>query len=421
MTLTVHPLVRAARRVPRARRRELSAGDALAADRGVHARRRARRQRERRAARGRLLEMMALETLPVGASRYPEWGSASVVGGALYVTRRGDATSALLFAMLGAMITAWVGGWSMYALRRLNGRWTKRALPALEAGNARVVTWLQMRGLGADLVRGFVLTALALALLVPLTAVARRARPRRLGHHRARCSSPSPRRWPGAPRGSSRTARSMGRWFFVGGLAVGCAMLLQSLMDNADRSPAPVAHRAAAMFVRMLAMQASWNYETMLGNGHRLLRRAGAARAARRSRGPAYHAALARETHYFNAHPYLAAVAVGALARVGARRQHAARADRALPHRALRPARERRRSARLGGLAAVHRARRAARVRPGRGSRARGDALPRALQRGALRRCASGGFAPGGRTACASPARSRIRCCGRAPSISRAR
>ena len=97
--------------------------------------------------------MMALETLPVGASRYPEWGTASVVGGALYVTRTGDATSALLFAMLGAMITAWVGGWSMYALRRLNGRWTKQALPALERGNARVVTWLQMRGLAADWVR----------------------------------------------------------------------------------------------------------------------------------------------------------------------------------------------------------------------------------------------------------------------------
>jgi len=121
---------------------------------------------------GAALELIALETLPVGASRYPEWGTASVVGGALYVSRTGDATSALLFAMLGAMITAWVGGWSMYVLRRLNGRWTKHALPALEAGNARIVTWLQMRGIAADLIRGFVLTALALLLLVPLTAIA---------------------------------------------------------------------------------------------------------------------------------------------------------------------------------------------------------------------------------------------------------
>jgi mannose/fructose/N-acetylgalactosamine-specific phosphotransferase system component IIC len=174
---------------------------------------------------GVFLEMMALETLPVGASRYPEWGTASVVGGALYVSRRGDATSALLFAMLGAMITAWVGGWSMYALRRLNGRWTKRALPALEAGNASVVTWLQLRGIGADLMRGFILTAAALALLVPLTAIA-------MAHGK----------------GDSATIRAVlvavaasiagsaawklshgskhGPWFFVGGLAIGCAMLL---------------------------------------------------------------------------------------------------------------------------------------------------------------------------------------------------
>ena len=32
---------------------------------------------------GAVLEFVALETLPFGASRYPEWGSAAVVGGAL--------------------------------------------------------------------------------------------------------------------------------------------------------------------------------------------------------------------------------------------------------------------------------------------------------------------------------------------------
>jgi PTS system mannose-specific IIC component len=32
---------------------------------------------------GALVEAFALETLPVGASRYPEWGSSSAVGGAL--------------------------------------------------------------------------------------------------------------------------------------------------------------------------------------------------------------------------------------------------------------------------------------------------------------------------------------------------
>jgi mannose/fructose/N-acetylgalactosamine-specific phosphotransferase system component IIC len=176
---------------------------------------------------GVFLEMMALETLPVGASRYPEWGTASVVGGALYVSRRGDATSALLFAMLGAMITAWVGGWSMYALRRLNGRWTKRALPALEAGDASVVTWLQLRGLTADLTRGFVLTALALTVLVPLTALAVAN-----GHGDSATIRAVLVAVAASIAGSAAWKLSHGSkhgpWFFIGGLAIGCAMLLRA-------------------------------------------------------------------------------------------------------------------------------------------------------------------------------------------------
>ena len=176
---------------------------------------------------GVFLEMMALETLPVGASRYPEWGTASVVGGALYVTRTGDATSALLFAMLGAMITAWVGGWSMHALRRLNGRWTKRALPALEAGDASVVTWLQMRGIVADLGRSFVLTLLALLVLVPLTTIAIAK-----GHGDSATIRAVLVAVAASIAGSAAWKLSHGSkhgpWFFIGGLAIGCAMLLRA-------------------------------------------------------------------------------------------------------------------------------------------------------------------------------------------------
>jgi mannose PTS system EIID component len=77
-------------------------------------------------------------------------------------------------------------------------------------------------------------------------------------------------------------------------------------------TPAPVSRRAvAAAFARLFAVQGSWNYETMVGNGiafcmEPLLRGLPEER---------YRAALAREARYFNAHPYLAGVAVGALAR----------------------------------------------------------------------------------------------------------
>lgn len=79
-----------------------------------------------------------------------------------------------------------------------------------------------------------------------------------------------------------------------------------------DESQLPVSRLAiAAAFTRLFAIQGAWNYETLLGNGiafcaEPLLRQLPAER---------YHAALARQARYFNAHPYLAGVAVGALAR----------------------------------------------------------------------------------------------------------
>jgi len=86
-------------------------------------------------------------------------------------------------------------------------------------------------------------------------------------------------------------------------------------MTAPDARPLPFL-TGARIFVRMLAVQSSWNYETMLGTGIGFSVEP-ALRALPGGRGgEPYHAALARETHYFNAHPYLAAVAVGALARV---------------------------------------------------------------------------------------------------------
>ena len=70
-----------------------------------------------------------------------------------------------------------------------------------------------------------------------------------------------------------------------------------------------------AMFVRLLAIQGAWNYETLLGNGIGFCVEPALRLLPGGEGGPAYRAALARESQYFNAHPYMAAVAVGALAR----------------------------------------------------------------------------------------------------------
>jgi len=70
-----------------------------------------------------------------------------------------------------------------------------------------------------------------------------------------------------------------------------------------------------AMFVRMLAIQGAWNYETLLGNGIGFCVEPALRLLPGGPRSPEYRAALARESHYFNAHPYMASIAVGALAR----------------------------------------------------------------------------------------------------------
>jgi PTS system mannose-specific IID component len=69
------------------------------------------------------------------------------------------------------------------------------------------------------------------------------------------------------------------------------------------------------VFVRLFAVQGGYNYEVMIGNGI-----AFAAEPAFRllpggKGGEAYRAALARHSRYFNSHPYLASLAVGALVR----------------------------------------------------------------------------------------------------------
>ena len=71
----------------------------------------------------------------------------------------------------------------------------------------------------------------------------------------------------------------------------------------------------AAILLRLLAIQGSWNYEILLGNGIAFCMEPVLRRLPGGRRGEAYRAALSRECRYFNAHPYLAAVAVGALAR----------------------------------------------------------------------------------------------------------
>ncbi len=80
-------------------------------------------------------------------------------------------------------------------------------------------------------------------------------------------------------------------------------------------SPALPWRTRAAIVLRLFAIQGSWNYETLLGNGMAFAIEPALRLLPGGRNGAPYRAALGRQGGYFNAHPYLAAVAVGALAR----------------------------------------------------------------------------------------------------------
>jgi mannose/fructose/N-acetylgalactosamine-specific phosphotransferase system component IIC len=121
---------------------------------------------------GVTMELIALATLPFGASRYPEWGSAAVVAGAIAGALPQNSPGALTIALLFGLSTAYVGGWTLVKLRQWNAWLARRRRPALDAGARGTVIGLQLAGLTADLVRASVLTAVMYALFAPIAAVA---------------------------------------------------------------------------------------------------------------------------------------------------------------------------------------------------------------------------------------------------------
>ena len=114
------------------------------------------------------LELIAIATLPFGASRYPEWGSAAVVGGAIAATLHAQHAGTVTLGVLAALATAWVGGWTLVKLRQWNAFLARRRRPALDAGARGAVIGLQLAGLTGDLVRAALLTAVAYAVLFPV-------------------------------------------------------------------------------------------------------------------------------------------------------------------------------------------------------------------------------------------------------------
>lgn len=86
-------------------------------------------------------------------------------------------------------------------------------------------------------------------------------------------------------------------------------------MERASAAASLPLKTRIAIFVRLLAIQGAWNYESLLGNGIGFCLEPALRLLPEGIHSTRFKSALARESHYFNAHPYLASVAVGALAR----------------------------------------------------------------------------------------------------------
>ena len=173
---------------------------------------------------GAALELIALETLPFGASRYPEWGSASVVGGAIIAAHPAHPPGSVTLAVLASLATTWVGGWTMVKLRQLNAVWAGQRRDALEAGARGTVISLQLMGMTADFVRGALLTALAYIALAPIAnaSVEIWTVDTRISRAIVAAIAASVA---GAAAWKIFHSTTGARWFFIGGLAVGLFFL----------------------------------------------------------------------------------------------------------------------------------------------------------------------------------------------------
>lgn len=108
---------------------------------------------------GMVLELYALDVLPIGASRYPDYGPAAVAAGAAAALVPGD----LVIGVAGTvgLPLAVIGGYSLHLHRRRNAVSVARRLARVSAGDARAIWELQRNALVRDAGRGVVLSLAA--------------------------------------------------------------------------------------------------------------------------------------------------------------------------------------------------------------------------------------------------------------------
>jgi PTS system mannose-specific IIC component len=114
------------------------------------------------AAVGVILELFALDLLPVGAARYPDYGTAAV--GAAYAASGAPAMLSWGLAVLVGLAVGYAGQGSMHRLRRHTAADVQRVAGALDAGDAGAIHRAHYRGIARDAARALAVTAAGLLL-----------------------------------------------------------------------------------------------------------------------------------------------------------------------------------------------------------------------------------------------------------------
>jgi mannose/fructose/N-acetylgalactosamine-specific phosphotransferase system component IIC len=154
---------------------------------------------------GTILELFALDVVPVGASRYPDFGAATV-GAVVYGA--GTEWPVTLGASVGLGLAFAIGlGTTIPAVRRLNARTIRANADRIAAGDAAAVRAVHLTCLGHDIVRSIVVATVALVASALLT----RFRPGPLLGHQLTLAAVIGATWALA-HGAAASARSGPRW-----------------------------------------------------------------------------------------------------------------------------------------------------------------------------------------------------------------
>ena len=113
---------------------------------------------------GTTLELFALEVLPFGAARYPDYG----VGAVAAVATAAGAPGLLGLGMgvIVGLLVALLGERAIQLVRERTSVDVRRHLESIDAGDAATIHRLHRRGLLRDGLRGLALTALGLGLAI---------------------------------------------------------------------------------------------------------------------------------------------------------------------------------------------------------------------------------------------------------------